>query len=545
MKKANLRGATIALMIFILVISLAYYGAYYNKLAYPVKDYGCLLSGGARVSSGQMPYINFFSYYPPLRYLVLGGWFKMLGVSVESSQLLLAFLLTLSNLLLFLVACRFLPRILALIPVIIHLIMPGPWWKVWFMLSVLTGLLFILRYIERPDKLRASLAGFACGIMIWIRQDIGCYLLLTLAVIFVITYLKKTPLRNFIYCVSGGIASGMTFIFYYMLRGGNIVDFFRDTLWTVYITRQAAGDAARFWVYPNTLFGIAGILFMFIFAFIIYKRREDMTLFTRLCALLIMTGFCFFHMQIGSFKYYRFPQDQALMYIIMVFIGLETYRLMAGKTNKMLVRVSSSLVLVFIISGISFYSYYTFFALSKSGYFAYTGILPYFKKNWQKTNIERMGNVMIKREKAMAFKNAIKAIDSAAEVNEDVFYGSNAFLAFLSAHPTPAREDVVYFLFADKSVMRDFLERAKEKAPKVVVLSAVDRRIARRNPEENIRPVLDFVKNNYDFSEKVGRYYVFVKAENPDRIETEKRLNSLFFGGGKKEKSARAKHDYE
>ena len=539
MKRTVLSRTTIVLAVFIIVISLAYYGAYYNKLAFPVKDYGCLLSGGARVVEGQLPYIDFFSYYSPGRYLLLGGWFKIFDISVECCQLFFVLLLTISNLLLFLVACKFLPKILALIPTIIHLIMPGPWWKVWFILSVLVGLLLILGYMDKPGKLRAFIVGFGCGIMMWIRQDTGCYLLLTLAILFVITYLRKNPLRNFIYCIFGGIASGSTFVIYYMLAGKSFFAFLKETLWTVYITRQAGADLVKLWVFPNTLFGIAGILFMLIFAFIIYKKRKDTVVFTSLCALLLVAGFCFLHMQFGNFKYYRFPQDEALMYIISIFVGMHMYRFTVNKVNKIPARVGSFLILVFIIFGFLYYSYFTIFATSRSGHFAYTGVLPYFKKNWQKLKVKRMGNAMMEKKKHLMFKDAIEAVDSVAGPNEDVFYGSNAFLAFLSGHPTPAKEDVVYFLFADKRVMQDFLKRVEEKPPKVIVLAKRDSRIAGRNPEENIIPFLEFVKNNYNFFKKTGRYYIFIKAEYSNRAETEKKLKTLFSKSVKEAKNYR------
>lgn len=167
----------------IVCASLAYYLSYYLHFIDMV-DEGLLVNGALRLLDGQQPVTEFWAY-PPGRYALLAGAFKCLGIHLTSERYLLVALLVVRNVLVYLVARRLLPAVATITITLTLMLVPGPWHKVFYSLPLFAHLLLLLCYIDKPTTRRAAYCGAVSGLILYFRQDMAVYALLTVSFVIV------------------------------------------------------------------------------------------------------------------------------------------------------------------------------------------------------------------------------------------------------------------------------------------------------------------------------------------------------------------------
>lgn len=160
----------------VICVSLAYYFNYYLHFINLV-DEGLLVNGAMRLLDGQQPITDFWAY-PPGRYALIAGAFKLLGTHLTSERYLLIALLVIRNVLIYLVARRLLPFSIAIATALTLVLIPGPWHKVFYSLPLFAHLLLLLYYIDKPSAYRAIYCGVVSGITLYLRQDLAVFSLI-------------------------------------------------------------------------------------------------------------------------------------------------------------------------------------------------------------------------------------------------------------------------------------------------------------------------------------------------------------------------------
>jgi len=151
--------------------SLIYYLTFFNH-GLEVDDEGYLLLGAAEVLRGKWPLADFTSY-GPMSYWLLAWLFRVAGQGVMPERLMLmAFLLANGQAVLWL-ARRFIPLRWALAFAGLYAFAPGPWYKLFFISSLLYMTVAALFYLDRTGWKRAMLLGFSAGIGFLFRKEAG------------------------------------------------------------------------------------------------------------------------------------------------------------------------------------------------------------------------------------------------------------------------------------------------------------------------------------------------------------------------------------
>lgn len=169
--------------------SLAYYLLFFNY-GLEVDDEGYLLLGAAEVLRGKWPLADFTSYNP-LSYWLLAGVFKIFGQGVLQERLMLLLFLLANGQMVLWLALRFLPLSWALAVAGLYAFAPGPWYKLFFIFSILIIATASLFYLEKPCLKRAALLGLSVGVGFLFRKEAGILGLMTMIGVLALPFMKK------------------------------------------------------------------------------------------------------------------------------------------------------------------------------------------------------------------------------------------------------------------------------------------------------------------------------------------------------------------
>jgi hypothetical protein len=135
-------------------------------------DEGLLIGGAADILGGRYPLADFYSYQPWM-YFSLAGFFRLFDTTLLVERLFLIVNLMAAGLCLLWLARQVLPPFLAMLPVLLYALAPGPWYKVFFIFHLLLIVFTIFVFDSRPQPQRAMLAGLAAGFALVSRVEAG------------------------------------------------------------------------------------------------------------------------------------------------------------------------------------------------------------------------------------------------------------------------------------------------------------------------------------------------------------------------------------
>ncbi len=208
-------------MILTLALGFGFYSSYYNH-GLILSDEGSLIRPAQRILTGEVPYRDFYHFYAPGRFYLLALLFRLGGEKFLISRWMWVAVRSMVGGLVFLTAAEFLPVLPALLPAVVVISVPGPWFKSFYPFWGLVTFLGVNFYLKRPSHLRLIVLSFSLAAALFFRQDTGIYAgLLALAAI----VLTAPPPRFRSALISAGIGFGVTaaflspYVAYMYLRG--------------------------------------------------------------------------------------------------------------------------------------------------------------------------------------------------------------------------------------------------------------------------------------------------------------------------------------
>jgi len=153
------------------ILSLAYYLSFYNY-GLNLSDEGYLVYGAERLMSGQIPGADFHAYMPG-RYLVLAFLFDLFGENIIVERLMWVVVRAIIAILFFRLSTRFLPPLIAFVPTLLVILIPGPWHKGFETLFPLAWLLSVRFYLTDGRAVRAFVMGLLGGATLFFRVEMG------------------------------------------------------------------------------------------------------------------------------------------------------------------------------------------------------------------------------------------------------------------------------------------------------------------------------------------------------------------------------------
>jgi len=172
----------LALLIFLLRLSVL-------KYCPNLYDEGYLNYGTMRYLGGQLPGIDFHAYAPG-RYLLMAEVFRHFGSLLAVSRITLFILSGIFGMLLVGIIWRYYGMWWAIMPLACFALLPGPWHKIFFPISILGfGLLWNRLYILN-NRVGDFLTGVLVALCFFVREEAGCIVLLWSLV------MQIEPVRN-------------------------------------------------------------------------------------------------------------------------------------------------------------------------------------------------------------------------------------------------------------------------------------------------------------------------------------------------------------
>ena len=170
--KPEVKDRLLAVALFI--TGVAYYLSYFN---YNLRllDEGYLLDPVMRVMSGQIPYRDFHHYYSPGSFYLFAVLFKVTGADTGVVRIFWALLHSVTAIIAYLVARRFVSPAFAFASALMFIAAPGPWHKSFFVCLPFFCLWSYLKYYEKRSQLWLFLSAFASVAAFFFRQDVGVY----------------------------------------------------------------------------------------------------------------------------------------------------------------------------------------------------------------------------------------------------------------------------------------------------------------------------------------------------------------------------------
>lgn len=168
---------TYILAFSIFILSILYYSIYL-KYGISLSDEGYIINGVLRVMQGKLCGKDFHAYAPG-RYYLIALFFKLFGTNLIIERIVFMIFLSFNTILIFFVARKIMPELVALIPALITMIIPGPWHKAMDIYFFLMSLLTLIKYANYRNLKNLFILGFISGLTLFFRTYLGLFLLFT------------------------------------------------------------------------------------------------------------------------------------------------------------------------------------------------------------------------------------------------------------------------------------------------------------------------------------------------------------------------------
>lgn len=202
----------------ILFYILALYFLSFCYMGLDLYDEGELPDGVHRLLGGETPYKDFYGY-PPGRYLVGAGLFKLFGEEIIVYRIFQALVTAAALVVLLAAAERVVSFPAALAAIFLVTVAPGPYFKRYILLGLAVNALFHLRWAERPNGMRSFLVGLVAALTLNFRPDIAGY---ALFLFFIAVFLRRDIVssKSYTRCALGFLVGALPLIVSHAMHPG-------------------------------------------------------------------------------------------------------------------------------------------------------------------------------------------------------------------------------------------------------------------------------------------------------------------------------------
>ncbi|MFQ5559250.1 MAG: hypothetical protein ACE5FU_01510 [Nitrospinota bacterium] len=195
-----------------------FFGGFLFQLSYirygiNMLDGGLLLSSATRVLSGQVSMVDFFGY-PPGKSSYAALFFMVFGESIGVLRVSMVLVSAGTMVLLFYVCRRMVPFPYSIAPSLFLLAAPGGYHCRFISFFTVLNTLLILRFIDRPGRMRLFISSFLAALTLFFRLDVSLFSLLTLLVVLLIANIQEVKKEKIFR--KRVIKLGNGFVFYFL-----------------------------------------------------------------------------------------------------------------------------------------------------------------------------------------------------------------------------------------------------------------------------------------------------------------------------------------
>jgi hypothetical protein len=510
--------------IFLLVLSvggLIYLSFFYNY-GINLLDEGYLLNSAKRVVSGEIPYKDFYTPYPPGRYYLLAFLFKTFGQNANILRILEAMILVSCSILVYIIA-RILGvnQVFSLIAAILMILGPGPWHKIFYPFFTLVNILVILLFQKKATIYRCLLISGVIGLTFLFRQDIG---IISLSIfLFMILLMVLTRKKDFytlcIYSTSSLVIPfliilipyamiltkiGLSTLTYHLFNAG-----FREVTSTS-LPFGTISPLFKGYFFANFLkFLLKSIFFIPILIYILSIIHAITFFFTgeERAPIILVTAFGLFssHQILWRSDLGHLLQSSSPAYILIglllesIFINIG----LVGINEKIKILMSSAIIIVLMLFMIT---------LIIAGGSSYPGTIFTRFGNKRSLDIENC-HFFIKPELADALEKTVNLIHSKTMRDEKILAIPDIpIIYFLSDRKNPARHDLYLpGRLQGEGEEIQIIENFKKNPPKIIIYNINNNNdgFPERKFDQQFYIFQKFIESNYKTIDKFGGFAIY------------------------------------
>jgi len=444
---AKKRDCIFAALIF--VLSCFYYHLYFNYGLF-MTDEGTLIQGAARILREEVPYRDYYLYYPPGRFYLVAFLFKIFGESLLITRWMWLFFKAGTVVLVYLISRKLLSFKFALIPTLIILIVPGPWFKSFYTFFPLIVLWPFLNYLDRRKIRWLAAGGLINGVAILFRHDVGLAAALTVVCGFLLAscrrYKGKTSFKFFFKYI--GFYSVFTAfvlfpaVLFLVSKKAFLPMLHQIFTLTVGLVLTKKESFLRLLI-PGTAFAQRFFfilpLFIFLLAALFFLRNARKKEFGTAQIKLFCCTFLGMLVLIPAYfpvAWVRLMQAVPLIFITGVFF-LERFYRWSGKGKIFPLKI----VIYLLTLAIPFYYILVSFRIDKRTYLGLSngGVISVIRRNYRPYKL-RGETFYLKPKKARTIKRIVAEIKHRTEASEPILVlPTQSLFYYLSDRPNPTR----------------------------------------------------------------------------------------------------------
>ncbi len=536
---------------FVGIFSLAYYLWFYDY-GLNLSDEGYLVYGARRVLSGQVPGADFHAYMPG-RYLVLSLFFKLFGQNIIVERLMWVIVRVIIALLFFRLSTRLLPPVVALVPTLLIIFVPGPWHKGFELLFPLFWLLSVHGYLTQQRKWSIFFLGLASGLTFFFRLEIGIITLVlsgmilgvnrmvtfradvqpTTAlsrprrcvfshelVIFVSSFLLVLlPYVVFLWCRSG-ILKSVFFYAHELLAGLGGSNPFLVSITSVVRSATSPQEVGVEGPVPYLLgcFGLVYLIMFGVLCFIFFRRRWgniDFFVF-----ILTIYGFAQLYQVISSLDVSHLLQAGPFTYLLASFLLYEVYGkiIKTESIHRPISFLRNVSAIAFVGGGLALSLFFLLIILRDQEDFYYTGSFRVRQPDMISLASDR-AHVFVQAEAADEILGALNYIKTNSNPDE----GLTAMIYlpmfnFLAERENPLFYDIFFpHHVGSPANQKRIVDNMRCKAPKFIVttsglVSLSEMGLAEERFRDYGKRLMEFVGKRYHVVQDYGAFVILEKT---------------------------------
>lgn len=539
LRKNAVFGALLACALFFAsFLFLAQDIRYLNHNTYHY-DEGIVSYGAVRILSGDLPYRDFWTIYPPGIFYVLTAVFRVFGASVLASRLFAVGVLSATVCLIYAIITRLRPKITGVMASLAVLLClkgymvynrPGQLAVLFFILCSWA----VLKFLKSGSMTWLFVSGVLTGFATLFRQDFGFYFIVSALAIVLLKDLNYLPAHSraarmrlalkSAAVLSAGLLAVCLPVLTYLVVNSAFMDFIKDAVifpLTVYpgvrdLPLPEPGMGALIFYFPAFVFLCAA------FRFLSHNPEDKTGQVSRLFALFVLL--C----GIGLFNYtgirvcisHLLPTliPAAILFALLFDDFLDFLAARSAFFGK---RSSRTAFITVCISLLYF--------LFKPGFGPYLADRRYLREirtEGALSGINRLGPVYDQPDLGRSLSGAIKHIQSNTAENEKIFVAN-------PRHDTVVNSDVMFYFLSERHSATGYYELHPGLTDTKEVQSAIINDLIRENvryivvwvkpgpsPREPNKSSLssgvtdldDFIRSNYKVEKDFGYYAVLRKT---------------------------------